>query len=119
MQIQEEQIKSVYHKNFNYIITERFFFQQQWLHTAYNRFKDFDKYLILIPLVHKTFKAYGDYQIKNSFDEFYAKETEREMCFIGGGAGMAPMRSHIFDQLKRLNSNIYIIFCLMRNLIYN
>ena len=74
-QIQEEQIKSVYHKNFNYIVTERFYFQQQWLHAAYNRFKDFDKYLILIHLVHKTFKAYGDFQIKNSFDEFYAKET--------------------------------------------
>ena len=74
-QIQEDQIKSVYHKNFNYIVTERFYFQQQWLHAAYNRFKDFDKYLILIHLVHKTFKAYGDFQIKNSFDEFYAKET--------------------------------------------
>ena len=71
-QIQEEQIKSVYHKNFNYIVTERFYFQQQWLYAAYNRFKDFDKYLILIHLVHKTFKAYGDFQIKNSFDEFYA-----------------------------------------------
>ena len=56
-QIQEEQVKSVYHKNFNYIVTERFYFQQQWLHAAYNRFKDFDKYLILIHLVHKTFKA--------------------------------------------------------------
>ena len=28
------------------------------------------------------------------------KETDAEMVFIGGGAGMAPMRSHIFDQLK-------------------
>ena len=74
-QIQEEQIKSVYHKNFNYIVTERFYFQQQWLHAAYSRFKDFDKYLILIYLINKTFKAYQDYQIKNSFDEFYAKET--------------------------------------------
>jgi len=37
--------------------------------------------------------------------EFFAKETNREMCFIGGGAGMAPMRSHIFDQLKRLKSS--------------
>ena len=62
-QIQEEQVKSVYHKNFNYIVTERFYFQQQWLHAAYNRFKDFDKYLILIHLVHKTFKAYGDYPV--------------------------------------------------------
>jgi Na+-transporting NADH:ubiquinone oxidoreductase subunit F len=38
------------------------------------------------------------------FGEFFAKETEAEMVFIGGGAGMAPMRSHIFDQLKRLGS---------------
>jgi len=38
------------------------------------------------------------------FGEFFAKETEAEMVFIGGGAGMAPMRSHIFDQLKRLKS---------------
>jgi len=74
-QIQEEQVKSVYHKNFNYIITERFYFQQQWLHNAYGRFKDFDKYIILIHLIHKTFKAYGDFQIKNSFDEFYLKES--------------------------------------------
>ena len=74
-QIQEDQIKSVYHKNFNYIITERFYFQQQWLHNAYSRFKDFDKYLILIHLINRTFKAYKDYQIKNSFDEFYAKEA--------------------------------------------
>lgn len=38
------------------------------------------------------------------FGEFFAKETGAEMVFIGGGAGMAPMRSHIFDQLKRLGS---------------
>ena len=39
------------------------------------------------------------------FGEFFARETQNEMVFIGGGAGMAPMRSHIFDQLMRLNSN--------------
>ncbi len=38
------------------------------------------------------------------FGEFFAKDTDAEMVFIGGGAGMAPMRSHIFDQLKRLQS---------------
>ena len=32
------------------------------------------------------------------------------MVFIGGGAGMAPMRSHIFDQLKRLRSDRKISF---------
>ena len=38
------------------------------------------------------------------FGEFFARDTDAEMVFIGGGAGMAPMRSHIFDQLKRLHS---------------
>ena len=40
--------------------------------------------------------------ISGPFGEFFAKETGNEMLFIGGGAGMAPMRSHIFDQFKRL-----------------
>jgi len=44
------------------------------------------------------------------FGEFFAKQTEAEMIFIGGGAGMAPMRSHIFDQLKRLDSKRKISF---------
>lgn len=44
------------------------------------------------------------------FGEFFARETDNEMVFIGGGAGMAPMRSHIFDQLKRLNSSRKISF---------
>ena len=42
--------------------------------------------------------------ISGPYGEFFAQETEREMCFIGGGAGMAPMRSHIFDQFRRLES---------------
>ncbi len=42
--------------------------------------------------------------ISGPFGEFFAKDTDREMCFIGGGAGMAPMRSHIFDQFKRLKT---------------
>lgn len=44
------------------------------------------------------------------FGEFFAKETDAEMVFVGGGAGMAPMRSHIFDQLCRLNSKRKITF---------
>ncbi|NTS77608.1 NADH:ubiquinone reductase (Na(+)-transporting) subunit F [Catenovulum sp. SM1970] len=48
--------------------------------------------------------------ISGPFGEFFAKETDNEMVFIGGGAGMAPMRSHIFDQLKRLNSKRKISF---------
>ena len=42
--------------------------------------------------------------VSGPFGEFFAKETDNEMVFIGGGAGMAPMRSHIFDQLKRKHS---------------
>jgi Na+-transporting NADH:ubiquinone oxidoreductase subunit F len=42
--------------------------------------------------------------VAGPFGEFFAKETQAEMIFVGGGAGMAPMRAHIFDQLKRLHS---------------
>lgn len=48
--------------------------------------------------------------ISGPFGEFFAKETEAEMVFVGGGAGMAPMRSHIFDQLKRIKTNRKISF---------
>ena len=44
------------------------------------------------------------------FGDFFARETNAEMVFIGGGAGMAPMRSHLFDQLKRLGSKRKITF---------
>ncbi len=44
------------------------------------------------------------------FGEFYAKDTDAEMIFIGGGAGMAPMRSHIFDQLNRIKTDRKITF---------
>jgi Na+-transporting NADH:ubiquinone oxidoreductase subunit F len=42
--------------------------------------------------------------ISGPYGEFFAKKTNNEMVFIGGGAGMAPMRSQIFDQLIRLKS---------------
>jgi Na+-transporting NADH:ubiquinone oxidoreductase subunit F len=48
--------------------------------------------------------------ISGPYGEFLAKDTDAEMIFIGGGAGMAPMRSHIFDQLKHLHSNRKISF---------
>ncbi len=43
--------------------------------------------------------------ISGPYGEFFAKNTKAEMVFIGGGAGMAPMRAHIFDQLRRLGSD--------------
>ena len=48
--------------------------------------------------------------ISGPYGEFYAKETDAEMVFVGGGAGMAPMRSHIFDLLRRLKSKRKITF---------
>ena len=44
------------------------------------------------------------------FGDFFANKTDAEMIFIGGGAGMAPMRSHIFDQLLRINTKRKITF---------
>ncbi|MFV1972494.1 MAG: NADH:ubiquinone reductase (Na(+)-transporting) subunit F [Thiohalobacterales bacterium] len=48
--------------------------------------------------------------VSGPFGEFFAMDTDAEMVFIGGGAGMAPMRAHIFDQLKRLDSTRKISF---------
>jgi Na+-transporting NADH:ubiquinone oxidoreductase subunit F len=48
--------------------------------------------------------------ISGPFGEFYARETDNEMVFIGGGAGMAPMRSHIFDQFRRLKTDRKVSF---------
>jgi Na+-transporting NADH:ubiquinone oxidoreductase subunit F len=48
--------------------------------------------------------------ISGPFGEFFAKDTDHEMVFIGGGAGMAPMRSHIFDQFHRLHTRRQVSF---------
>ena len=38
--------------------------------------------------------------ISGPYGEFFIKDTKNEMMFIGGGAGMAPMRSHIFHEFN-------------------
>ena len=48
--------------------------------------------------------------ISGPFGEFFAKDTDNEMVFIGGGAGMAPMRAHIFDQFHRLRTDRKVSF---------
>ncbi|MDX9846465.1 MAG: NADH:ubiquinone reductase (Na(+)-transporting) subunit F [Tenuifilaceae bacterium] len=42
--------------------------------------------------------------ISGPYGEFHIKETENEMMFIGGGAGMAPMRSHIFHMFNTVKT---------------
>ncbi len=48
--------------------------------------------------------------VSGPYGEFFAKETEREMCYIGGGAGMAPLRSHIFDLIQTKKSKRRITY---------
>ena len=48
--------------------------------------------------------------VSGPFGEFFARDTGAEMVFVGGGAGMAPMRSHIFDQLERIRTGRKITF---------
>ena len=42
--------------------------------------------------------------ISGPYGEFFIKETDREMMYIGGGAGMAPLRSHIFHLFHTLKT---------------
>jgi Na+-transporting NADH:ubiquinone oxidoreductase subunit F len=48
--------------------------------------------------------------ISGPYGEFFARDTDNEMVFIGGGAGMAPMRSHIFDQFHRIHTKRKVSF---------
>lgn len=43
--------------------------------------------------------------ISGPYGEFFIKDTDAEMVYIGGGAGMAPLRSHIFELFKNLNTD--------------
>lgn len=49
-------------------------------------------------------------EVAGPYGHFFADESDREMVFIGGGVGMAPMRSHLLDQLVRLRSTRPISF---------
>ena len=55
-------------------------------------------------------KPGDDVTISGPFGEFFAKDTAAEMIFVGGGAGMAPMRSHIFDQFCRVGTARQVSF---------
>ncbi|KPJ78016.1 MAG: Na(+)-translocating NADH-quinone reductase subunit F [Deltaproteobacteria bacterium SG8_13] len=51
-----------------------------------------------------TLKPDDRVTLSGPYGDFFIKDTSREMCFIGGGAGMAPMRAHIFYQLLSVNT---------------
>ena len=51
-----------------------------------------------------SLKPGDEVMVSGPYGEFYVQDTNNEMMFIGGGAGMAPMRSHIFNQFKNLHT---------------
>ena len=48
--------------------------------------------------------------VSGPYGEFFARDTDAEMVFVGGGAGMAPMRAHILDQLERIGTDRKLSF---------
>jgi len=70
-QITIEEINQVYEKNFEKIIYEFFNLENEWMFNAYDEYKDLDKYLILIYLIHKTLETYNKHFYKLTFEQFY------------------------------------------------
>ena len=48
--------------------------------------------------------------VSGPYGEFFIKETENEMIYIGGGAGMAPMRSHLFHLFHTMKTSRKVTF---------
>ena len=67
------EVYDVLNKNSNDTVSYWFKLQQQWCNNAYNTFKDYDSYLILIYLVNEIFKKLSDRFQYLSYEEFYAK----------------------------------------------
>ncbi len=57
-----------------------------------------------------SLKPGDEVTISGPYGEFFARDTKKEMIFVGGGAGMAPMRSHIFDQFRRIKTDRKVTF---------
>jgi Na+-transporting NADH:ubiquinone oxidoreductase subunit F len=49
-------------------------------------------------------------QVSGPYGDFFIKETEAEMLYIGGGAGMAPMRSHLFHLFHTVKTGRKVTF---------
>ena len=49
-------------------------------------------------------------RVSGPYGEFFIRDSEREMVYIGGGAGMAPMRSHIFHLFRTLKTGRKVSF---------
>ena len=71
--LNSEMVYEVLSKHSNETVTYWFKLQQAWCNNAYNTFKDYDSYLILVYLVNTVFQKYSDRFQYLSYEEFYAK----------------------------------------------
>ena len=74
-QLTEDQIFKALNDNYSQITKVWFNFQMDWMQRSYLSFKDHDKYLIVIYLVHKTLQFYSSNFVKLNFDNYYSKST--------------------------------------------
>jgi len=51
-----------------------------------------------------SLRAGDEVDVSGPYGEFHANESDAEMVFIGGGAGMAPLRSILLDEFRRLHT---------------
>ncbi len=70
-QISIDEVENIYEKNFEKIIYEFFNLENDWMYNAYKEYRDLDKYLILVYLVHQTLETYNKHFYKVSFEKFY------------------------------------------------
>ena len=69
-----EQVYDILAQRSNDTVSLWFKLQQAWCNNAYNTFKDYDTYLILVHLVYQVFQKYSDRFQFLSYEEFYAKD---------------------------------------------
>ena len=72
--LNSEIVYDILSKNSNDTVNIWFKLQQAWCNNAYNTFKDYDSYLILVYLVNQVFQKYSDRFQYLSYQEFYAKD---------------------------------------------
>ena len=70
-QIRIDEVEKIYENNFEKIIYEFMNLEIEWMFNAYKEYKDLDKYLILVNLVHQTLETYNKHFYKLSFEKFY------------------------------------------------
>tara|TARA_Y100000590_G_scaffold451505_1_gene592996 strand:- start:1342 stop:2328 length:987 start_codon:yes stop_codon:yes gene_type:complete len=73
--IDENKIYNIFDKNYALSITDFFQFELDWCFNAYNNFKDYDKFLILLYIIQRTLDSYKDFFLIKSYDQMYSSES--------------------------------------------